>query len=599
MTKQLMKKSFLLLVVFLMLVIRGFSVSVTKADSLLQVLRQLPEKEKAAILPKAALDSYQTQATAAIHIAREYAKLPEKRVPMNRKIVLFKTLSEKFQQANDYKHALECLKIADSLQTAKAPPSATSRLSSSGYPVSFYLFAFVVLAAAVWLIYFYWITQKTAQALRLAKEKQAALKTQIATTEKEVEEKLQMQTQELQKELQYLHEKEASLKTSLKKATEASYLRNAFIANLGFDVRTPLNGIIGFANMLETELAVEANRELYDYAAYIEKSGIRLLQLLDNVIDLSALESNRLVLKIKPVALDKIVEKIFEAYLPQATAKGLIFKKKISADIPPVLADEAGLEKSLRQIVDNAIKYTSKGFVTMTSSYAEETDTDVIEIKDNGPGIPLEKQKNLFTDELPAENSGGTGIGLLLAHKYIGLMKGKMFLESMPGKGTTITLHLPCSEEAVIEEQPATEAIATEVSTASELGDLDIFVVEDDRMNRLILEKMLQPLGKVTLTVDGDDCMQTIEKEAAKGHFFQVMLFDINLPGEWDGVKLQKVIREKHPEYRRVPFIAQTAYAMAGDKEELLKEGFDSYLAKPIDKNELITTIKQQLSIYA
>jgi len=179
-------------------------------------------------------------------------------------------------------------------------------------------------------------------------------------------------------------------------------------------------------------------------------------------------------------------------------------------------------------------------------------------------------------------------------------MKRSLFLESVPGTGTTVTIHLPCSEEAVVEEY-ATDVSAVpeiEVSTADELGKLDIFVVEDDRMNRLILEKMLSSLGNVRLTVDGDDCLNTIAKEASKGHFYQVMLFDINLPGDWDGIKLLKVIREKYPEYRKIPFIAQTAYAMTGDKDRLLKEGFDSYLAKPIDKNELITTIKQQLKIF-
>ena len=180
-------------------------------------------------------------------------------------------------------------------------------------------------------------------------------------------------------------------------------------------------------------------------------------------------------------------------------------------------------------------------------------------------------------------------------------MQGRLELISTPGKGTTIRLIIPCSDQAVVatEGGPEEEVVAEkEVSTAAELGELDIFVVEDDRMNRLILEKMLTKLGKVKLAVDGDDCMNIINQEAKNGHFFQIMLFDINLPGDWDGVKLLKEIRKKYPEYQHIPFIAQTAYAMAGDKDRFLKEGFDSYLSKPIDKNELITTIKQQLSIF-
>ncbi len=423
---------------------------------------------------------------------------------------------------------------------------------------------------------------------------------EVSLAEKEIYENIQVQAGVLQKKMESLRSQELTLKTSLKKTEEANYLRNTFIANLGFDVRTPLSGIIGFANMLETDLALKGNSELYEYAANIGKSSSRLLKLLDNVIDLSGLESNTLVMKIKPVALDKVVSEVFEQYKPEAANKNLIFKSKIDGELPRVLADEKGVEKALIQIVDNAIKYTGKGFVTLSATYSEETDTDVVEIKDNGPGIFPEMQKYLFDAELSQDNKEGTGIGLRLAKKYIEMMKGSLLLKSVPEKGTSVIIHLPCSEKAVVEEQTTeTEAaVEVEVSMAAELGDLDIFVVEDDRMNRLILEKMLNKLGKVKLTVDGDDCMKSIEKEAAKGHFYQIMLFDINLPGEWDGIKLLKVIREKYPQYRKIPFIAQTAYAMSGDKERLLKEGFDSYLAKPIDKSALITTIKQQLKIY-
>lgn len=126
-------------------------------------------------------------------------------------------------------------------------------------------------------------------------------------------------------------------------------------------------------------------------------------------------------------------------------------------------------------------------------------------------------------------------------------------------------------------------------------GSLDIFIVEDDRMNRLVLQKMLNKAGTTTIAVDGDETMKIISERHKKGHVFQVMLFDINLPSPWDGIKLMKKIRSDYKEYRFVPFIAQTAYAMAGDKEKMLEAGFDDYIAKPISKNELLTIIKNQL----
>jgi len=551
-------------------------------------------------LKNAVFQLYQDDPIAALNFASQFEQLPEAVVPIKAKVDFYKTLSGKFEQIKDYKNALISYKIADSLQSSIRFPAQEASSQNTGFPVTFYLFIFILIAVIVSLIYLFQTMQKIIRALKQAKKELQQLQRETDRAEKEINEKLLEQTSDLQKAMEALRAQELTLKTSLKKAEKANYLRNTFIANLGFDVRTPLSGIIGFANMLGTELAVRENSELYEYAANIENSGSRLLKLLDNVIDLSSLEANTLVLKIKPVALDKVVTRVFEQHKPEAANKNLIFKSKIGSELNTVLADEKGLEKALTQVVDNAIKYTEKGFVTISATYSEETDTDVIEIKDNGPGIPPEKQKFLFDADLSQDNNEGTGIGLKLAKKYIEMMKGSLLLESVPGKGTTVTIHLACSEEAVVEEQTADAGMVPEieVSTADELGVLDIFVVEDDRMNRLILEKMLSSLGKVKLTVDGDDCMNTINKEAAKGHFYQVMLFDINLPGDWDGIKLLKTIREKYPKYRKIPFIAQTAYAMSGDKERLLEEGFDSYLAKPIDKNELITTIKQQLKIF-
>ena len=595
-----MKKYLYLVFVLLFMGAKAFSLSVTDVDSLSLVIHQLPAKEKAAALKNAAFQFYQHDPDIALNFATKFEQLPEAEVSVKARIDFYKTLSKKFEQIKDYKHALICYKIADSLQNSIRFPLQKTSLQNTGFPFTFYLFIFILIAAVAWLIYLFLSTQKTIQALKQAEKEMQHLQRETARAEKEINEKLYKQTVELQKEMEALHAQGLTLKTSLKKAEKANYLRNTFIANLGFDVRTPLSGIIGFANMLGTELAVRGNSELYEYAANIENSGSRLLKLLDNVIDLSSLEANTLVLKIKPVAPDRIITRVFAQYQPEAANKNLIFKSKIGSELNTVLADEKGLEKALMQVVDNAIKYTEKGFVTISATYSEETDIDIVEIKDNGPGISPEKQKFLFDADLSQDNNEGTGIGLKLAKKYIEMMKGSLFLKSVRDKGTTVTIHLPCSEEAVVEEQTAdTELVSEiEVSTADELGDLDIFVVEDDRMNRMILEKMLSSLGKVKLTVDGDDCINTINKEAAKGHFYQVMLFDINLPGDWDGIKLLKEIREKYPEYRKIPFIAQTAYAMSGDKDRLLKEGFDSYLAKPIDKNELITTIKQQLKIF-
>ncbi len=135
------------------------------------------------------------------------------------------------------------------------------------------------------------------------------------------------------------------------------------------------------------------------------------------------------------------------------------------------------------------------------------------------------------------------------------------------------------------------------MANAPEYDALDVFVVEDDRMNRMVLGKMLEKVGTVTLAVDGNETLQIVGERYKNKQIFEVMLFDINLPAPWDGIKLMQHIRNHFLEYRHVPFIAQTAYAMAGDRERFLEAGFDDYIAKPINKNELMTKIENQLKL--
>ena len=330
------------------------------------------------------------------------------------------------------------------------------------------------------------------------------------------------------------------------------------------------------------------------------------MKMLDNVIDISALEANKLELKIAPVDLSTIINAISPAYSLKAKEKNLIFKTKVDDELPPVLADKNGLKKVLKQIIDNAFQFTSEGFVTVSCSYDESHDLAVIEVKDTGIGMDELLQENIrkTINGITGENYiQGAGVGLKLAKKYMEIMNGQLLINSSPGEGTTVTIQVPSSKTSeIVVLKEGDEPVASDgvqiTATLHDLGKLDFFVVEDDRMNRMIIEKILSKEGTVTLAVDGDDCMDIVSSEASKGHYFQVMLFDINLPEPWDGVKLMKEIRKKYPKYRKIPFIAQTAYAMAGDKERFLKEGFDSYVSKPIDKNELIGVVRQQLELF-
>jgi signal transduction histidine kinase/ActR/RegA family two-component response regulator len=421
------------------------------------------------------------------------------------------------------------------------------------------------------------------------------LRIKLEVLEKNIEHEVLLRTEDLQKKLEASRMKDVELKKALKKAEDAHYLKNAFLANMSHEIRTPLNGIIGFSSLLETELSMMENLELYEYAQGIQQSGDRLLNLLNNIIDISRIEANDIEMELHPCNLAEIINNVTELNTFSANEKGLAFKSKV-ADLPPVIADNANLTRIVNIVVDNAVKYTNSGFVNISATYNSETNEAQIRVKDTGVGMEADYQKYLF-EAFRQESSGysrsyqGAGLGLPLAKRLLDLMYGRIEIQTIHSVGTTVDIFIPC------ESDKDTELIVTAkpIATAPAIGQLDIFIVEDDRMNRLVLEKILKKSGKLTLAVDGDETLKIIGERYKKGHIFQVMLFDINLPSPWDGIMLMQKIRADYKEYRLVPFIAQTAYAMAGDREKMLESGFDDYIAKPISKNELLTIIKNQL----
>lgn len=421
---------------------------------------------------------------------------------------------------------------------------------------------------------------------------------------KSVESKLNEELLPLRKKLQTFEKEEVELKKTLKRQEEANYLKNVFLSNMSHEIRTSLNGIGGFATILETELALIADVNLYSYAQKIQQSGNKLETLLTNIIDISRIEANAVEKDIKEYDIGKIISFVEEANTFKANEKGIVFKTKTDKNSPMVLADDEKLKKVLNVLVDNALKYTRKGFVTLSSSYNEVGNSINIEIKDTGDGIQEDYAKLIneaFSSEQEHEKSyQGIGIGLKLCKKFIDMMDGSIAVTTKVGKGTSFTISLAASiAKPETQENPENKKPIVTLINAPEFGSLDIFIVEDDRMNRMVLEKMLKKSGNITTAVDGDDALKIIKKYQKKNKQYHIMLFDINLPAPWDGIRLMHEIKRVYPEYKSIPFVAQTAFAMAGDKDRFLEEGFDDYIAKPISKNELITLIEKQIGKFA
>lgn len=398
---------------------------------------------------------------------------------------------------------------------------------------------------------------------------------------------------------------ELTLKKALKRVEEENFQKNTFLSNLSSEIRTPLNNIIGFASLLETESSLIENKELFEYARGISESGDRLINLLNNIIDISRIESHDMDIVIKPCSVSTVISSVAQLYVFKANDQKIKFNI-INKDIPDVLADDKVLTKILGGIVDNAIKYTEKGFVNISSGFQASSNEVTIRVKDSGCGIDstyLKEIFNAFRRESPgySKELQGTRLGLPIAKRLVEMMNGAIEIESKKGEGTTVTLYLkaePAHLESVVQEE--LEVISSkEISPRKNkvLHDLNIFIVEDDMMNSMVLVQMTKSLGKVTTAVNGEATLKIIADKELKGERFDIMLFDINLPPPYDGVKLMQKIRKEYPAYNQIPFIAQTAYAMSGDREKLLETGFDDYIAKPINKNELYTIMKNQLEI--
>ena len=426
--------------------------------------------------------------------------------------------------------------------------------------------------------------------LRIARDK-------ISGFEEEFDKKVNAMTVLIKEEYEEKRDRDIMLKKALKKAEDANFLLNSFLSNVSSEIRTPLNNIIGFASLLEAELSVIENKELFDYAHAVLESGDRLLHLLNNIIDISRVESNDFTLKPVPCALNSIVANTIQMYLFQANKKKLKLNF-IPAEIPEAIADEAGFSKALSIILENSIKYTDNGFINISTDYHKDRNLISVRIKDTGCGIDrafLPEILAAFKSETTGFSNGekGSGLGLPLAKSLLEMMQGNLDIQSERGVGTTVTLFIKSAADQVTSSSAVTEEVKKK---SRGLHDLDIFIVEDDMMNKLVLTEMTKSLGRVVAAMNGDETLKLVRKRADEGKFFDIMLFDINLPPPWDGIKLMQEIRRTIRQYRAIPFIAQTAYAMAGDREKLLEEGFDDYISKPINQQQLYSIMKNQLN---
>ncbi|OXY85928.1 HAMP domain-containing protein [Streptomyces diastatochromogenes] len=428
-------------------------------------------------------------------------------------------------------------------------------------------------------------------------QEQAAL---LAERNKDIESKnrvIEQARQELEERAQQL--------------SRTSMYKSEFLANMSHELRTPLNSLLTLARLLAQNPDGNLTKKQVDYAEVIHSAGSDLLQLINDILDLSKVEAGKMEVRREPFGLSQLLDHLKATFGPVADERGLDFTVSVAREVPECLTtDEARLRQVLGNLLSNALKFTDEGGVTLTVEYADAAGTPAdlrcaepvlaFRVTDTGIGIPAERLRHIFEafhqgDGTTARRFGGTGLGLSISREVAALIGGAIEVTSAPGRGSRFTLYLPHHAE-----QPAPAAAATSEAPqprertlpepAVERSGATVLIVDDDHRNVFALTEVLKTDGLRVVTADGGRRAIEVLTEYDE---IELVLMDVMMAG-MDGYEAIEEIRGL-PGRANLPVIVVTAQAMPGDRARALEAGADDYLAKPVDEAELLAMIHHRL----
>ena len=378
------------------------------------------------------------------------------------------------------------------------------------------------------------------------------------------------------------------------KAEEMNRLKNAFLTNISHEIRTPLAAILGFADLVATEVPEPQRQSIQQ----IRISGERLLNTLNSVLDLSMLEAGTLALNREVLDVPAEVRQTVQLLQPLARKKGLDLHVQLPVSKAEALLDRACLGRTLNNLIGNAIKFTEQGRVTVTVRTVEERLE--IEVSDTGIGISEAFMPRLF-EAFKQESTGlarsheGTGLGLTITKKLVSLMEGEITVESQKNAGSRFTVAFPRS---IVQQDASTEGLDGGWHPPVEHSQQHarVLALDDNLALLYLLERFLEAMPEVNEVDTAED-----EKTAlalARRQRYDIVLLDINLGVIRTGVDVLHTLRQL-PAYATVPAVAVTAYALPGDRERFLEAGFDAYLGKPFTEEQLRKVLLQMLPAQA
>jgi len=429
----------------------------------------------------------------------------------------------------------------------------------------------------------------------------------------------ELKTEELQTVKEELEEQAKQLKLSSKYKSE-------FLANMSHELRTPLNSILLLSEMLADDLDSELSAEQKEFAKVINSSGNDLLNLINDILDLSKVEAGKLEISFEEVYLSEFVDRLKRNFTQIAKSKDLDFHIDFHDDVPPIIyTDEQRLQQIVKNLLSNAFKFTKEGSVKISvnkaamnevmelplSNYA---DTWVkMSVTDTGIGIPADKHAMIFeafqqVDGATMRKYGGTGLGLSISREFSQLLGGTCIVESKEGEGSTFTVFIPNLPGGIplIGEDQAASAIESEMaepeaavnendnvehSPSAVLQGKTVIVADDDHRNIFALKNALNKEGMNVITAEnGAECLEMINEL----EHFDIVLMDIMMP-VMDGYETIRKIRGME-QNNDIPIIALTAKAMKGDRDKCLEAGASDYISKPLKLDQLLSAMRVWLS---
>ncbi|WP_392341530.1 ATP-binding protein [uncultured Shewanella sp.] len=388
-----------------------------------------------------------------------------------------------------------------------------------------------------------------------------------------------------------LKRKELQLIEARQKAETANVVKSKFLANVSHEVRTPLNGIIGLLDVLVDD--EELNSQQQFYLTTMQDSSNSLLQILNDILDVSKMEAGKLTLVSEPFNLTTTLQSACSLMNTNAEASGLSLSLSLPEQELSLLGDPGRIRQLVLNLLSNSIKFTKVGSINLTATYDVVSDTQVsvtITITDTGIGIPETMVNHIlepFTqvDNSAIKHSSGTGLGLAISNNLVKLMQGTLTINSQEQSGTEIIIGIPFTLAKPVEYNSAT--LISNLNLRDR--NVKILLADDDKTNQLVMQAMCDKLQcNIDIVNDGIEAV-----EAAKKLKYDVILMDIYMP-RMDGITASTLIRADSL-CKKTPIIAFTANAMEGDKKRFMDAGMDDYVSKPINKVHFLQTLSKFL----